>query len=198
MVTETTKICAGRPRPDLIDRCQPLAGSANGSPYGLATAAICTRTDLLREGFRSFPSGHSSSAFAGLGFLSFYLAGKLHLFEKRGCVRSQCFHLLNYLYKMMLQISRATIAAWLALTPLLGATLIGISRTMDYRHHATDVLVCIFSCTIINNRSTPASLIPCTIKQAGSLIGLVLGYFGYRLYYPPLYSSDCHARKFFL
>lgn len=35
-------MCVGRPRPDLIDRCQPVAGASNGAVYGLATVAICT------------------------------------------------------------------------------------------------------------------------------------------------------------
>ena len=50
-------------------------------------------------------------SFAGLGFLSFYLAGKLHLFDKKG----------------------HTAKAWLSFTPLAGAALVAISRTMDYR-----------------------------------------------------------------
>ncbi|KAF5393529.1 hypothetical protein D9757_000571 [Collybiopsis confluens] len=54
--------------------------------FGLNSASICTQIDMaiLKDGFRSFPSGHSSLSFAGLGFLSFYLAGKLHLFDHKG------------------------------------------------------------------------------------------------------------------
>lgn len=59
-----------------------------------------------------------SVSFAGLGFLSFYLAGKLHLFDKKG----------------------HTGKAWLSLTPLAGATLVAISRTMDYRRMSLDPL----------------------------------------------------------
>ncbi|KAL0947059.1 hypothetical protein HGRIS_013200 [Hohenbuehelia grisea] len=119
-ITQFTKITVGRPRPDVIDRCQPIPGT-DDPVYGLSTAAICQQTDagILRDGFRSFPSGHSSMSFAGLGFLSFYLAGKLHLFDERGHAGK----------------------AWLALTPFCAAALVAISRTMDYRHHWQDVLV---------------------------------------------------------
>ncbi|KAM0753035.1 acid phosphatase/Vanadium-dependent haloperoxidase [Meredithblackwellia eburnea MCA 4105] len=147
-MTEIIKVAVGRPRPDLIDRCQPPAGAMNAIPYGLANYTICT-VDLkghdIIDGFKSFPSGHSSFSFAGLGFLSFYFAGKMHLFDKNG----------------------HAIKAWLCLIPLMGAALIAISRTMDYRHHATDVLV-------------------------GSLLGLWMAYFTYSLYYPPLNSRKAH------
>ena len=84
-------------------------------------------------------------SFAGLGFLTFYLAGKLHLFDKKG----------------------HTTKAWLALTPLSGAALVAISRTMDYRHHWQDVLV-------------------------GSILGLATSYFAYRQYYPHLSHPRSH------
>ncbi|OBZ75896.1 putative diacylglycerol pyrophosphate phosphatase 1 [Grifola frondosa] len=118
-ITQFSKITVGRPRPDVIARCIPIAGAAD-PPLGLSTAAICTQTDsaIMRDGWRSFPSGHASLSFAGLGFLSFYLAGKLHLFDQRG----------------------HTPKAWLAVAPLSGAALVAISRTMDYRHHWHDVL----------------------------------------------------------
>ncbi|TDL24807.1 PAP2-domain-containing protein [Rickenella mellea] len=144
--TQFTKITVGRPRPDIISRCQPPSGVTN-PPYGLVSVAICTQTDqaILRDGWRSFFSGHSSLSFAGLGFLSFYLAGKLHLFDERG----------------------HTHKAWIALTPLAGASLVAISRTMDYRHHWHDVLV-------------------------GSFVGLLFSFFAYRQYYPPLSSPLSH------
>ncbi|KAF8602675.1 PAP2-domain-containing protein [Ceratobasidium sp. AG-I] len=146
-LTQVVKVTVGRPRPDLIDRCQPVQGASDTPVYGLVTAAICTSTDhaRLKDGFRSFFSGHSSLSFAGLGFLSFYLAGKMHLFDERG----------------------HTGKSWIALTPLTGALLVAISRTMDYRHHWQDVLV-------------------------GSIVGLLLSYFSYRQYYPTLASPFSH------
>ncbi|KAH8924255.1 phosphatidic acid phosphatase type 2/haloperoxidase, partial [Atractiella rhizophila] len=139
------KISVGRPRPDLIDRCQPATGSMNAAVYGLVTDAICTRTDLLKDGFRSFPSGHSTGAFCGFGYLSLYLAGKFHLFDKKG----------------------HTLKAWIAVFPLFGATYVAITRTEDYRHHATDVI-------------------------AGAVLGLVVAFFCYHLYYPSLNEKTCH------
>jgi len=144
--TQFSKIMAGRPRPDIIDRCKPIPGSVDPI-YQLSTSAICTETDqaILRDGWRSFFSGHSSLSFAGLGFLSFYLAGKLHLFDRRG----------------------HTAKAWISLTPLAGASLVAISRSMDYRHHWHDILV-------------------------GSVVGLLLAYFSYRQYFPSLASRLSH------
>ncbi|TCD68897.1 GTPase activating protein [Steccherinum ochraceum] len=117
-VTQAVKITVGRPRPDVISRCIPPAGAVD-PPFGLSSVDICTHAAdaILHDGWRSFPSGHSSLSFAGLGFLSFYLAGKLHLFDTRGHAHK----------------------AWIAIAPLAGAALVAISRTMDYRHHWQDV-----------------------------------------------------------
>ena len=56
----------------------------------------------------------------------------------------------------------------LALAPLVGATLIAISRLEDYRHDVYDVTV-------------------------GSVIGLLVAYFSYRRYYPALKSQHCDS-----
>lgn len=72
----------------------------------------------IRVGFRNFPSGHSSSSFAGLFYLSLYLAGKLHVLDQRG------------------EVWRTLVV----LIPTLVASCIAISRIMDARHHLFDVL----------------------------------------------------------
>ncbi|KAI0172022.1 PAP2 superfamily-domain-containing protein [Hypoxylon sp. FL1284] len=85
----------GKPRPDLLSRCQPDIpnvadyivgfhtpaddGTLNGAYNGqLVKAEICKNpdADFLDDGFRSYPSGHASSAAAGLIYLSFFLASK--------------------------------------------------------------------------------------------------------------------------
>ncbi|KAK5634736.1 hypothetical protein RRF57_010449 [Xylaria bambusicola] len=95
IITQGMKNLFGKPRPDLLDRCKPdvanvmdyivgftdpLLGSNPGSKYNgqLVSATICTNPDkaFLDDGFRSYPSGHSSSAAAGLIYLSFFLASK--------------------------------------------------------------------------------------------------------------------------
>ncbi|EDR07742.1 uncharacterized protein LACBIDRAFT_298246 [Laccaria bicolor S238N-H82] len=121
----------------------------------------------MRDGFRSFPSGHSSLSFAGLGFLSFYLAGKLHLFDKRGHAVRSLFPFISSGIRLTYERNGTQGKAWLSLTPFAGAALVAISRTMDYRHHWHDVLV-------------------------GSIIGTVLAYFSYRQYYPSLSSELSH------
>ncbi|UZJ56893.1 hypothetical protein CBS101457_006213 [Exobasidium rhododendri] len=147
--TTVVKVTVGRPRPDLIDRCQPRPGSANATPYGLVTQAICTTdlgSHLLRDGFRSFPSGHASTAFAGFTFLSLYLAGKMHIFHPaRGHAAYE----------------------WIIFFPMIAAALIAISRSMDYRHHWSDLL-------------------------AGALLGTFISLMTYHIYYPNLTYADSH------
>ncbi|KAI8871418.1 acid phosphatase/Vanadium-dependent haloperoxidase [Ramicandelaber brevisporus] len=146
VITVSFKITVGRLRPDWMSRCLPKADSVD-PPYGLSNYTICTRQDgyIFYDGMKSFPSGHTSLSHAGLGFLSLFLAGKLHIFDGKGY----------------------TIRGFIAVFPLIGAGLVGVSRTTDYRHHWQDVLV-------------------------GALIGLASAYFSYRQFYPTLESKECH------
>lgn len=64
VITQALKTTCGKPRPDLIDRCQPAPGSADLKPYGLSNYTVCTGNHyLIKDGFRSWPSGHSSCEF---------------------------------------------------------------------------------------------------------------------------------------
>ncbi|KAJ3579394.1 hypothetical protein NPX13_g1173 [Xylaria arbuscula] len=117
-LTDIVKNAVGRPRPDLIARCKPAPGT---KPDMLVTFDVCTETDhhTLHDGWRSFPSGHSSFSFSGLGYLSFFLAGQLRIFrDKKALGRSL-----------------------VCLVPLVGAAMIAISRCQDYRHDVYDVCV---------------------------------------------------------
>lgn len=52
-------------------RCQPIDGAVNLSPYGLANLTICSvqTGNIITDGFKSFPSGHSSCpSFPSSGF----------------------------------------------------------------------------------------------------------------------------------
>lgn len=66
VITGALKNEIGKPRPDLIDRCRPREGSIDPPVFGLSNSTICTQTthSILKDGFRSFPSGHSSCKFS--------------------------------------------------------------------------------------------------------------------------------------
>lgn len=83
--------------------------------FGLLTSTICTRTDLLKDGFRSFPSGHSSLTACGLGYLTLYLAGVLGVRDGQG--RS---------WKV-----------WVVGVPVMGAFLVAISRLVRLQFSST-------------------------------------------------------------
>lgn len=144
VLTNIIKNAVGRPRPDLLARCQPSADAPHGLPVDIS---VCTTPDghLLQDGWRSFPSGHSSFSFAGLGFTALFLAGQLGVFG------------------MKRDLGRALFC----MVPLVGATLIAISRCEDYRHDVYDVCV-------------------------GAALGLTVAYWSYRRYWPRLSSAVSH------
>jgi len=91
MFTQGMKNLFGRPRPNLLDRCDPdlsesaIAANIVGAyargfaqEWVLVGAGICRQTDssILDDGFRSFPSGHSSMSWSGLLYLAFFLCSK--------------------------------------------------------------------------------------------------------------------------
>ncbi|WVN91180.1 uncharacterized protein L203_106436 [Cryptococcus depauperatus CBS 7841] len=145
--TDIIKITAGRPRPDLFDWCKLPTNLTQNPPHSLTSWRECTTTDdkTLRESFRSFPSGHSSFAWCGMWYLILWLAAKMRINNRKGF----------------------TWKSWLLLVPLSSSTLISLSRTMDYRHHATDVI-------------------------AGGIIGVLAAWWCYRQYYPPLSHTQPH------
>ncbi|XP_045823507.1 probable lipid phosphate phosphatase 4 [Trifolium pratense] len=115
VITDCIKDAVGRPRPNFFQRCFPNKIPEFDKETG---DVICNGIKaVIKEGYKSFPSGHTSWSFAGLGFLSWYLSGKIRVFDRRGHIGKFSIVLL----------------------PLLIAALIGVTRVDDYWHHWTDV-----------------------------------------------------------
>ncbi|KAK1359954.1 putative lipid phosphate phosphatase 3, chloroplastic [Heracleum sosnowskyi] len=114
VITDAIKDAVGRPRPDFFWRCFPDGKDI----YDQWGNVICHGSrSTVREGHKSFPSGHTAWSFSGLGFLSLYLSGKVKAFDRGGHVAKLC----------------------IVFFPLLSASLVGISRVDDYWHHWQDV-----------------------------------------------------------
>ncbi|KAE9618725.1 putative phosphoric monoester hydrolase [Lupinus albus] len=115
VITDAIKDGVGRPRPDFFWRCFP---DGKGVFDPITRDVRCTGDkSVIKEGHKSFPSGHTSWSFAGLVFLALYLSGKVRVFDRRGHVAKLC----------------------LVFLPLLAAALIAVSRVDDYWHHWQDV-----------------------------------------------------------
>jgi len=92
LITQGMKLIFGKPRPDLLSRCNPdldrikefavnPIGESFNPNWVLVTSGICRNPDRSRggelmDGFKSFPSGHASFSWAGLLYLSLFLASK--------------------------------------------------------------------------------------------------------------------------
>lgn len=201
--TEALKVMYGKPRPDLLSRCNPdlrniashvvggLGQDLSGAP-SLVSWRICdNRSDkLVRDGFVSFPSGHSSTSFAGLLYLTLWFCAKFSI--------TIPFHPSNILSRQNHQ-SQSTSRAqhrsttsdpepldtsskspislrdhgaappaylvMFAFIPVMGAMYIASSRWVDHRHHGFDILF-------------------------GSFLGCAFAWLGFSLYHQPLGSGQ--------
>ncbi|KAJ3297650.1 hypothetical protein HK104_000283 [Borealophlyctis nickersoniae] len=116
LFTQIVKVAVGSLRPNFLARCVPVLDP--NDPI-LHRVLRCTGDPaIIKEGRKSFFSGHSSLGFAGLGYLSLYFSR--HLNFSRPPIG------IKYI---------------ICLLPLILATLIAISRVDNYWHRWQDVFV---------------------------------------------------------
>lgn len=109
-VVENMKNAFGRLRPDFLDRCQPVDGVCTGE-----AAAV-------RDGRKSFPSGHTSIAACGLTFLVFFMC------------REFCLPGLRRRMRTWMLLVLCTLA-------MLVPVAVGATRVADGKHFVSDVVV---------------------------------------------------------
>ncbi|KAH0582981.1 hypothetical protein H2248_010874 [Termitomyces sp. 'cryptogamus'] len=119
LFTTLGKHALGRLRPDFLARCA----------WDDVVKQCTGQQSIILNGRKSFPSGHSSTAFSGMTALSFWIAGMTAAW----CFSVPCpprSLLSSRLGKFVL-----------TLLPLSWAAFVAISRIQDYRHHKEDVIV---------------------------------------------------------
>jgi len=131
IVTNILKTQVGRLRPDFLARCQPIVTNSTVSFVSNSLVfydeRVCTGIpSVINEGRVSFPSGHSSTAFAGLGFLALTLITLL----------SPNIN-LSRAYQISIGNSARIITSALL---FLGASYIAVSRVQQNVHNPTDVI----------------------------------------------------------
>lgn len=194
IVLTGVKNLTGKPRPDFLARCNPDLGKAAAHKVGgygqavsdlwvMVDGGICQQEDKawLNDGFRSFPSGYATIAFAGLWYLTLYLSARFGVVPPSTAnyqTRDRSLH-NDEAGEPLIETSaqpadrqsclKDTAAPPAFLLPLpyipLGlAIFIAGTRYFDFRNHGFDVL-------------------------AGSAVGTITAWFGFKLYHPPLSSG---------
>lgn len=175
-ITAGLKDMVGKPRPDMLARCQPdltnidryvigaLGVSVATAANTLVSSDICQQPDkrLLDDGFASFPSGHASFSTAGMVYLTLWLCARWHV----------AIPFLSYMHqeRAKMKVTQAATPApplWqvaLAFTPIFVALFICSSRYADFHHAGFDII-------------------------AGAVLGTTCGWASFRLYHLPLRRS---------
>ncbi|KAG0150018.1 hypothetical protein CROQUDRAFT_653009 [Cronartium quercuum f. sp. fusiforme G11] len=120
--TNLLKVWVGRLRPDFFSRCSYSQASNT-------CIAHHHNYQIIEIGMKSFPSGHAAKAFAGLGFLSLWIAGRNGAFAFGGDGLRGSGPLESRLLKGLVAVVWLVLATWVAVT-----------RIQDHRHHPADVL----------------------------------------------------------
>ncbi|OQE37816.1 hypothetical protein PENCOP_c009G03263 [Penicillium coprophilum] len=174
--TQGLKALVGKPRPDLLARCDPdvervaefTVGGLGESVRGAATLVsweICRdKSDSLRiDGFVSFPSGHTSFAFAGLIYLTLWLCSKFSIafpYLPRYPIEDQS-HRDDSTSVRKRGAAPPVYLMLIAFVPTATACFIAASRWFNYRHHGFDILF-------------------------GAAIGIFFAYIGFKMYHLPI------------
>lgn len=192
VITEGLKDLYGKPRPDLLSRCDPdLAHIRDHIVGGLSNFleeappivswTICRNKSktVSHDGFAAFPSGHSSFSFAGMAYLTFFLAAKFNaaipFLSPRAYTRSNSLTALSQNqpdshsqeseskdHPLRNQAAAPPIPHLiLVFLPLAVSAYIASTRWADYRHHGFDVIV-------------------------GSILGVAMAWLGFRWYHLPI------------
>ena len=177
-VTSALKDVIGKPRPNLLARCQPdtslidqyIVGGlgqsgVQGAPV-LVTVDICGNPNkaVVQDGFSAFPSGHSSFALSGLLYFSLWLCGRFGAAVPAARSTGSWQGGNNASASNALRGAAPPVYLLVAaLIPLAGGIYICASRWADNQHEGWDIL-------------------------AGAAIGALFAWLGYRWYHPPLYT----------
>ncbi|EAX90635.1 PAP2 superfamily protein [Trichomonas vaginalis G3] len=118
ILVDVLKNYVGRPRPDMIALCgENFTGAYSTCKSGVSKSAF-------NDNYRSWPSGHSSSAMSGFIYLALLIQKSL-IFSR-------------------------TIGTFIAALYILFALYIGATRIRDFKHHTDDVLAGFFIGYIIS------------------------------------------------
>jgi hypothetical protein len=132
LLTEFIKRITGRPRPNFIE----LAG------YDKATGEYGSSHAHVQDAFQAFPSGHASTSFAGLGYLSIYFFRLFFPTQFESRELAVVYH-RNQGWKTVVSLLPIVLAAW-----------IGLTRIVDYYHEfgrsqATSSRACIVFASLL-------------------------------------------------
>ena len=116
LITSILKVSLGKLRPDFKDRCKPKDLPDNEDKLGKILNCTGDKS-VITEGRKSFPSGHTSTSFAGYVYSSLYIGYQLKLFSQQTYVLKTFFFII----------------------PWIIATLIAVTRIFDNKHHFSDV-----------------------------------------------------------
>ena len=177
-ITAGLKDMVGKPRPDLLARCEPdVANLAKYIVGGLGTTLesvaaplvssdICQQKDssTLNDGFAAFPSGHSSFSSAGMVYLTLWLIARWNVSVSRPDLQSLRFVRAAPNSDGQPGKENATQPAapfWitaLSFSPIILVLFICSSRYADFHHAGIDIF-------------------------AGAAIGTFFAWFSFRLYH---------------